>query len=168
MGKELFFGNRKFFVWLPWLVVKSCSNSSVERIDYANDTATASPKGPVSENKQSFGATGNASFGYFGGGSGPKSTVDRIDYSNDTATASPKGPLSTARNELAATGNSFFGYFAGGYSAGQSVVDRIDYSNDTATASPKGPLSQSSRGFYQQLAIPTLVMFVVVILMAQK
>jgi hypothetical protein len=43
-------------------------------------------------------ATGNSSFGYFGGGfPGPVSTVDRIDYSNDTATASPKGPLSLAR-----------------------------------------------------------------------
>jgi hypothetical protein len=39
-------------------------------------------------------ATGNSSFGYFGGGfPGPRSTVDRIDYSNDTATASPKGIL---------------------------------------------------------------------------
>ena len=52
-------------------------------------------------------ATGNASFGYFGGGHPAKSTVDRIDYSNDTATASPKGPLSVARYALAATGNSF-------------------------------------------------------------
>ena len=54
-------------------------------------------------------ATGNSSFGYFGGGFNPaisgsrRSTVDRIDYANDTATASPKGPLSAVKNSLAAT-----------------------------------------------------------------
>ena len=48
-------------------------------------------------------ATGNASFGYFGGGYPNKSSVDRIDYSNDTATASAKGPLSLGRHALAAS-----------------------------------------------------------------
>ena len=122
--------------------------STVDRIDYSNDTATASPKGPLSVARGSLAATGNSSFGYFGGGftPGQKSTVDRIDYSNDTATASPKGPLSLARFIFGATGNANFGYFGGGYPSTKSVVDRIDYSNDTATASPKGPLS-ASRGY---------------------
>jgi len=66
--------------------------SAVNRIDYSNDTATASPKGPLSLARYGLAATGNSSFGYFGGGAGV-STVDRIDYSNDTETASPKGPL---------------------------------------------------------------------------
>jgi hypothetical protein len=50
-------------------------------------------------------ATGNSSFGYFGGGGfpGPLSTVDRIDYSNDTATASVRGPLSVTRYGMGAT-----------------------------------------------------------------
>ena len=90
--------------------------SRVDRIDYSNDTATASPKGPLSA-VRGYGvqATGNQSFGYVGGGGQPgKSTVERIDYGNDTATASPKGPLSSARNYLAATGNASFGYFGGG------------------------------------------------------
>ena len=124
--------------------------STVDRIDYSNDTATASPKGPLTSAKRGSGATGNSSFGYFGGAGtypGPiLSTVDRIDYSNDTATASLKGPLSAARRYLGATGNSNFGYFAGGFSPIYSTVDRIDYSNDTSTASPKGPLSVG-RGF---------------------
>ena len=123
--------------------------SKVDRIDYSNDTATASPKGPLSAAKYRHAATGNADFGYFGGGSIYPSTpvrvssVDRIDYSNDTATASPKGPLSITKDTPAATGNPSFGYFGGGEdpSTGISTVDRIDYSNDTATASPKGPLS---------------------------
>jgi hypothetical protein len=68
--------------------------STVDRIDYSNDTATASPKGPLSLARYYLAATGNSSFGYFGGGNpGPLSTVDRIDYSNDTATASPKGSI---------------------------------------------------------------------------
>ena len=59
-------------------------------------------------------ATGNADFGYFGGGMPRISTVDRIDYSNDTATAAAKGPLTDEKNGLRATGNADFGYFAGG------------------------------------------------------
>ena len=75
--------------------------STVDRIDYSNDTATASPKGPLSLVREYLGATGNSDFGYFGGGSAPtRSTVDRIDYSNDTATAEVKGPLSVAREYI--------------------------------------------------------------------
>ena len=77
--------------------------STVDRIDYTNDTATASPKGPLSVGRGYLAATGNSSFGYFGGGAGPSSRVDRIDYANDTATASPKGPLTVARIAPAAT-----------------------------------------------------------------
>ncbi len=41
--------------------------SRVDRIDYSNDTATASPKGPLSAERTNSAATGNSSFGYFGG-----------------------------------------------------------------------------------------------------
>jgi hypothetical protein len=60
--------------------------STVDRVDYSNDTATASPKGPLSAVRYRLAATGNSSFGYFGGGNSTPifSTVDRIDYSNDT------------------------------------------------------------------------------------
>jgi len=123
--------------------------STVDRIDYSNDTATASPKGPLSISKRGWGSTGNSSFGYFGGGGGVSPivpTVNRIDYATDTTTASPKGPLSSSRYYTGATGNSSYGYFGGGLNPAASpntfsTVDRIDYSNDTATASPKGPLS---------------------------
>ena len=92
--------------------------STVDRINYSNDTATAVAKGPLSNpasgGRRQLAATGNQSFGYFGGGLPADSTVDRIDYSNDTATAVLKGPLSSARSHLAATGNDDFGYFGGG------------------------------------------------------
>ena len=68
------------------------TNSTVERLDYSNDTATAVAKGPLSVAREQLAATGDQSFGYFGGGFSPtRSTVDRIDYSNDTVDASPKG-----------------------------------------------------------------------------
>ena len=125
--------------------------STVNRVDYSNDTGTTAVKGPLDRTGYGFGATGNTDFGYWGGGFNPSvdSRVSRVDYSNDSATASPKGPLSLARKELAATGNQSFGYFAGGGPApspgGFSTVDRIDYSNDTATASPKGSLTVGIR-----------------------
>ena len=123
--------------------------STVDRIDYSNDTATASVRGPLSAGKQYLAATSNSFFGYFGGGTPAPtrlSTVDRIDYSNDTAAAAVKGPLSAGRGMLAATGNSSFGYFAGGESPSDvSTIDRIDYSNDTATASVRGPLSSTRK-----------------------
>ena len=141
--------------------------STVDRIDYTNDTATAAPKGPLSVARSGPGATGNSSFGYFGGGNpGPVSTVDRIDYSNDTATASPKGPLSLARNSLAATGNSSYGWFGGG--GPFSTVDRIDYSNDTATAAPKGPLSVARYGMVQQVIVLMVGLVVVIFLLLRQ
>ena len=123
--------------------------SSVDRLDYSNDTTTASPKGPLSGTTSNHAATGNADFGYhcfwMPGGT---TTVDRIDYSNDTATATPKGPLSVGRFGMGATGDQSFGYFGGGKKGtdpGSSTIDRIDYSNDTATAVAKGPLSIARR-----------------------
>ena len=119
--------------------------STVERLDYSNDTATLGVKGPLSVARGLGAATGNANFGYFAGGFIPdRSTVDRIDYSNDTATASPKGPLSDTRRNIGATGNVSFAYIGGGPGT-RSTVDRIDYSNDTATAVQKGPFSISNK-----------------------
>jgi hypothetical protein len=125
------------------------SLSTVDRIDYSNDTQTASIRGPLSSSKYYLSATGNSNFGYFGGGNlGPVSTVDRIDYFNDLSTASVRGPLSLARYALSAVGNSNFGYFGGGFlfpTPPYSTVDRVNYSNDTATASVRGPLSSATR-----------------------
>ena len=118
------------------------AKSTVDRIDYGNDTVEAVEKGSLSHTKIAMAATGNADFGYFGGGEpSPVSTVSRIDYSNDTATASPKGPLSVSKTAMAATGNKNFGYFAGGNPGPVSTIDRLDYANDDVTASPKGELS---------------------------
>lgn len=77
--------------------------STIQRIEYANDTATASVRGPLSL-KRELGTNGAYSdtYGWFGGGydglpgTGQVyySTVDRITFATDTATASGRGPLS--------------------------------------------------------------------------
>ncbi len=89
--------------------------STVDRIDFSNDTGTANIRGFLSSGRRQFAATGNSNFGWFGGGGpGPFSTVDRIDFSNDSSTTSIRGSLSSARYFLAATGNSNYGWFSGG------------------------------------------------------
>ncbi len=81
-------------------------SSTVDRIDFSNDSVSASPRSPLSLARNSLAATGNSNYGWFGGGSpGPGLTVDRINFSNDNITASPRGPLSLARFGLAATSN---------------------------------------------------------------
>ena len=121
--------------------------ATVNRIDFSNDSATASPRGgALSFGRNSFAATGNSNYGWFGGSNpSPISTVDRIDFSNDSATASIRGPLSSpGRYSLAATGNSNYGWFGGGVTPGPvalAIVDRINFSNDSVSASPRGPLS---------------------------
>jgi hypothetical protein len=116
--------------------------STVDRIDFSNDSPIVSVRGPLSSIRYRLSATGNSNYGWFGGGvPGPVSTVDRIDFSNDAATASPRGPLSLARNLLVATGNSNYGWFGGGFPGPVSTVDRIDFSNDSSTASIRGPLT---------------------------
>ena len=116
--------------------------STVERIDFINDTVTASTRGPLSLARSSLDATGNDNYGWFGGGSTPASTsrIDRINYAADTFTASSRGPLSSARYSLAATGNDNYGWFGGGVTL-TSVIDRIEYAVDTPTALIRGTFS---------------------------
>jgi len=117
------------------------SYSTVDRIDYSNDTATASVRGPLSGPRMLGDSASNMNYGYIIGGrtqgSPSQSTIDRIDFSNDTATASPKGPLSssTVTDEyLSATGNANFAYVSHfSPSTGGGKLYKIDYSNDTVT-----------------------------------
>ena len=119
--------------------------STVNRITYATDTATATTKGPLSSPREYIGATSDGTtYGWFAGGGNPySSTIDRITYSTDTATASIRGPLSGNRTRVTGTGTSTDGWFGGGYTypSNLSIINRITYSTDTATASVRGPLN---------------------------
>jgi hypothetical protein len=129
------------------------SISTVERIDFSNDSSTASPRGQLNAARYFHTATGNSNYGWWGGGgaSGGKTFIERIDFSNDSGTASLRGSIITPRANSAATGNSNYGWFGGGSGsipgaapfAAMTLVDRIDFSNDATTASPRGPLSSA-------------------------
>ena len=122
-------------------------NTIIDRIDYASDTSTASPKGNLSSGKGWGEATGDTSYAYVGGGNPDGTKVDRIDYSSDTSTASPKGNLSQARYYLSAAGNTSYGWWAGGAVGGGegSTIDRKDYASDTTTNSVRGTLTVAKR-----------------------
>jgi hypothetical protein len=124
--------------------------SAVYRIDFSNDSTTASIRGPLSLGRERFAATGNSNYGWFGGGAPALATVDRIDFSNDSSTALVRGPLNAGKQDLAATGNSNYGWFGGGTPGPVATVNRIDFSNDSSTASVRGPLSSTRR---QQAAV---------------
>ena len=125
----------------------------VNRIDYGNDTSTASPKGPLSVGRRQHSAVGNANYGYAGGGfAGPSwnhmSIIDRVDYSSDTGTMTAVNPggMTPGAYMTISTGNQSYGYFAGGYDywtigAYTSFVRRLDYASDTAATTPKGPMT---------------------------
>ena len=76
--------------------------STVQRITFATDTATATVRGPLSVTNWGPIGAGNQTAGWFSGGQ--SSTVQRITYATDTATASIRGPL-TANETGAAAGN---------------------------------------------------------------
>ena len=125
----------------------------VSRVDYGNDTSTASPKGPLSVGRRQHSAVGNANYGYAGGGyNGPSwnqmSIIDRVDYSSDTGTMTAVNPagMTPSAYMTISTGNQSYGYFAGGYEywtigAYTSFVRRLDYASDTAATTPKGPMT---------------------------
>ena len=138
-----FGGGQTYYQFSPGPPVRD----DVQRIDFSNDLATSSIRGPLSLARgYHLAATGNSNYGWFAGGRTPStapsvtySTVDRIDFSNDSVQASPRGVLTSARYQLAATGNSNYGWFGGEFS--NSIIDRINFANDSVTASPRGPLS---------------------------
>ena len=121
--------------------------STIDRITYATDTATASVRSFLSRNIGRLAATGTTTDGWFGGGysnlpaSATLSTVQRITYATDTAGVSSRGPLAEGKYVLAATGDATYGWFAGGGYPTTSIVQRITYATDTNTASLRGPMA---------------------------
>ena len=128
--------------------------STVQRITFATDTATASVRGPLSATRYSGSASGNFTYGWFVNGlnyslsPSRTSLVDRITYATDTATSSSRGPAAYGMFAVAGTGNETAGWFSGGYLAASptsfqywATPQRITYATDTATAVARGDLS---------------------------
>jgi len=116
------------------------AKSSVDRITYATDTATAVTRGPLSSPKGTFGGAGNTTNGWFGASYGGTTTVDRITYATDTATASARGPLGSSTANTGVS-NDTASWWGGGY----TPIYKITNATDTATASTRGSLSSSGR-----------------------
>ena len=61
--------------------------STMDRVDYSNDTATALARGSLNTARTDATALSNQSFGYWAGGVDPSpannSTVNRLDFAND-------------------------------------------------------------------------------------
>jgi hypothetical protein len=131
----------------------SSAVSLIDRIIFATDTATASVRGPLSQNTLESAGSGTLNNGWFGGGNpGFSCTVQRITYATDTATASVRGPLNAGRYQSGSTSDgSTSSWVSGGRLANSPTsadtqVSRITYATDTATASVRGPLSTFVRG----------------------
>jgi hypothetical protein len=124
--------------------------TTVDRIIYATDTATATARGPLVNAEGGGAGTGNSSYGYIAGGfdgSTLFTSVQRITYATDTATASLRGPLNYYHFRSSASTTSTYGWIAGNSGAGTtSYVERITYASDTNTASVRGPLSSVAYG----------------------
>ena len=115
--------------------------SSVSRLDFSNDLASPSIRGPLSQGRRSLAGANNSNYGWFGGGydsgSVEISRVDRIDFANDSpASSSVRSNLTRTRFNFSAVSNSNYGWFAGGgINAGQlTSIERIDFSNDSPAA----------------------------------
>lgn len=122
--------------------------SKISRIDYSNDTPTASVRGPLSAGRYGLGGTSDSStYCWFAAGTDnsvtPTSTVNRVTTANDTVVTSVRGPLNLALYTTTGTGDTSYGYYGGNSpgNAAKSTVVRITYATDTATATSKGPLA---------------------------
>ena len=118
-------------------------NSTVQRITFATDTATATVRGPLSVATVNGAGTATFTYGWVAGGF--STAVSRITYSTDTAAASARGTLEATRYLCAGTGSDSYGYFGGGQLAPgpyQTNTSRVTYSNDTVTATATGTFSQ--------------------------
>ena len=140
-----------------WVTGGTPGYSTVQRIIFATDTATASVRGPLSYVVFNGAGVGTLTDGWFAGGylgspTSLKTNITRITYATDTATSTDRGFLSIAKSMggTGAVGNSTYGWFNGGRQQtapnNLSNVQRITYSTDTATTSNRGPLSSARYG----------------------
>lgn len=123
--------------------------TTVDRITYTTDTASATTRGPLSFIVSGTAGTGTNNYGWIAGGYslGVTSSIQRITYASDTATASIRGPLTNFHFRGTASTDGIYGWIAGECGFGPtSYVDRITFATDTNTTSVRGPLSSAAYG----------------------
>jgi hypothetical protein len=125
--------------------------STIERITFATDTATASERGTMVYGRYYIsGINDKLSNAWFGGGyvTTRRSSVDRITFATDTATATARGALTSPTQMMVGVSSTTDGWFCGGFIAAGpvSTVNRVTYATDTSTPSLRGYLTQSRFG----------------------
>jgi hypothetical protein len=106
-------------------------NSSIDRLDYYNDTVTTTRQGylPLSPTElRSYGGVmaSSTSNGYFMGGAANNSSyIGRISYADETVTVLTTARSDTPVNNMGVAGNQYYGW-----TFHSDNVARIDYSND--------------------------------------
>tara|TARA_B100001093_G_scaffold343290_1_gene328043 strand:+ start:7987 stop:10968 length:2982 start_codon:yes stop_codon:yes gene_type:complete len=103
------------------------AQSTVNRIDYATDTATASPKGPIVAAVYHAAPATNQSYGFVIAGGPGKSGVQRYSYENDTS-VQISGP-SGASSLVVGLSNNEYGFFGTGNSSAN--LNKYDFSSNT-------------------------------------
>lgn len=137
--------------------------SSVERIDFNNDTVNTDIRGALPRNTVFASAVGTKDNGYIIGGSNASSRdlpsvgsynsfVYRITYANDEVSASTRAGLSPISNRWkSGTFSKNYGYVSGGsvstispstalQISAESSTQRLDFSSDSTALASKGPL----------------------------
>lgn len=129
------------------------ATSAVDRITYANDTATATARGPLAVGRTDLAATGNFNYGWYGGGSVSgvlNTTYNRIDYASDASTALVRGTRAIGTYYPLATGTDSYGYWTGNgpsTSTYSTMIQRMTYATDTnATVSTGNLVTARQRG----------------------
>lgn len=139
--------------------------SSVERIDFDNDTVNTDIRGSLVRETVFHSSSGTKDNLYIFGGAavatatvGPATfltSVQRITYANDEVTSLNRAPLSASTQRWrASTASKNYSYTAGGTSgttlptsaqhpANLSTAHRLDFSSDTETEASKANLSLS-------------------------
>lgn len=112
--------------------------STVDRLDYSNDTAEMLVRGPLSNSPNSPATTWSQEYGWwYGGGTpGASSSISRIEYANDTATALRRANLPDNVEQSFSHGITdltTYGWVLGGTTSIRSIGYRLIYASDTTT-----------------------------------
>lgn len=117
-------------------------DSRVDRIDWSNDLATASPRSSINADATNGGGLSSLSYGWFGGGydaafdpNGGRSAVSRIDYANDLSGSSTRASTpNSANSRSGGFSNTTYGYWGTGMSGNgggaSSAINRVNFASD--------------------------------------
>ena len=133
-----FSGNQNFGYYIGGFTGSTPYLTTIDRIDYSNDTAAAAPKGSLHLGDRNCSTSSNAGYAYLVGGYQNRTSIRRLDYSNDTNATLSRGALNmpNGMEYSSATGDGSNGYIM---NSGANLVNRLDYSNDTQNAMPRSP-----------------------------